>query len=109
MLENLFGNYTAEKVLMYIFAYGEGYAREIERTMNLPFFPVNRQLSRFEDAGILAGKLKGKTKIYVFNPRYPFIEELKALLAKAYEYIPEDEKERYYRLRNRPRKSGKPL
>ena len=109
MLDKLFGGYTAEKVLMFMNVYGEGYARQIERVMGLPFFPVNRQLARFEDAGVLASQMKGRTKVFVFNPRYPFLKELKALLSKAYEYTPAEEKEKYYMLRKRPRKSDKQL
>jgi hypothetical protein len=109
MLDKLFGGYTAEKVLMFINVYGEGYAREIERIMRLPFFPVNRQLARFEDAGVLSSMMKGRTKVFVFNPRYPFLNELKALLSKAYEYTPAAEKQKFYMERKRPRKSDKPL
>jgi hypothetical protein len=109
MLDKLFGGYTAEKVLMFINVYGEGYAREIERIMRLPFYPVNRQLARFEDAGVLVSRMKGRTKVFEFNPRYPFSNELKNLLSKAYEYTPQAEKQRFYMERKRPRKSDKPL
>jgi hypothetical protein len=74
--------------------------------------PVNRfqqQLRRLENAGIIASRLIGRVRIYTFNPRYPFLEEIKALIAKAFEYIPEKEKGAYYKKRTRPRRAGKPL
>jgi hypothetical protein len=109
MLDKLFGGYTAEKVLMFLNVCGEGYAREIERNMGLPFYPVNRQLARLEDAGVPVSIMKGRTKVFVFNPRYPFLNELKALLSKAYEYTHQAEKQRFYTERKRPRKSDKPF
>jgi hypothetical protein len=58
---------------------------------------------------VLASRLKGRTRLYVFNPRYPFLKELKALLEKALQFMPKAEKEKYYMPRLRPRRSGKPL
>jgi len=53
--------------------------------------------------------LEGKTRLYRFNPRYPFLKELKTLLRRAMEFLSEKEIEQYYRKRTRPRKKGKPL
>jgi hypothetical protein len=53
--------------------------------------------------------LKGRTRIYTWNPRYPFLKEFKVFVEKAFEFIPEKEKERFYRERRRPRRLGKPL
>jgi hypothetical protein len=36
------------------------------------------------------------------------LKELKSLVARAYEYVPEEEKDQYYRKRTRPRRKGKP-
>jgi hypothetical protein len=83
MLAKLFGGYTAEKILMFMFVYGEGYARQINRLFNVAFDPVNKQLAKFEDAGILVSRMKGRTKLYTWNPRYPFLKELQGLLSKA--------------------------
>lgn len=73
--------------------------------------PVNRfqqQLKRLEDNGIIVSRLIGNVRLYAFNPRYPFLKELKALISKAYEFIPDDEKDKYYKRRTRPRRAGKP-
>ena len=68
---------------------------------------VQQQLQRLENGGIIVSQKKGKTRIYYFNPRYPFIKEIKALLEKAFQYLPEEIVEKYYRQRTRPRKKGK--
>ena len=109
MLAKLLGGETAEKVLLYMTAYEEGYARQISRVFGIAFDSVNKQLKKMEDAGILVSIMKGRTKVFSWNPRYPFLAELKAFLKKAHDYLPEEEKEKYYRQRTRPRKSDKKL
>ncbi|EKD26530.1 MAG: hypothetical protein ACD_79C01135G0001 [uncultured bacterium] len=51
----------------------------------------------------------GKTRLYEFNPRYPFLIELKAILGKAVSFIPDKDREKYYTPRLRPRRKGKPI
>jgi hypothetical protein len=51
----------------------------------------------------------GNVRIYTFNPRYPFLKELKSLLTQAFTFVPEAEKAKYYVRRTRPRRAGKPL
>ncbi len=109
MLEKLFGNKTAERVLLFITAYGEGYAQEIADIFGISLSSVQRQLMRLEAGGILVNQLKGRTRLFTWNPRWPFLGELRALLKKALDYLPELEQEQYYRKRTRPRRTGKPL
>ena len=109
MLEKIFGNVTAEKVLLYLTAYGEGYATGIAKTFGIPLNMVQKQLARFEEANLIASTLKGRTRVYTWNPRYPFLKEFKAYLEKAFEFLPQEEKDRYYLERRRPRRGGKPL
>jgi len=109
MLEGLFGNITIEKILFTLLVYGEGYPLGMAKTFGVAVNRFQQQLKRLEDAGIVASKLIGRVRVYAFNPRYPFLAELKALVAKAYEFLPEKEKEAYYRRRTRPRRAGKPL
>jgi len=109
MLEKLFGNVTLEKVLFYICNYDEGYAQRISDTFGISLNMVQAQLAKLEAGGILASSLKGKTRMYTWNPRYPMLKELKSLLLRAMEYIPESEIKKYYRNRTRPRRQGKPL
>ena len=110
MLEALFGNATAEKVLLYLQQYEEGYATAIADTFgNVSLNMVQRQLARFERAGLLVSVCKGRTRLFRWNPRYPFINETRALLAKALRSLPREERRRYFTQRRRPRRGGKPL
>ena len=60
-------------------------------------------------AGLLVSQLKGRTRLFTWNPRYPFLEEIRALLRKALRSLPEEERKRYFSARRRPRRTGKPL
>lgn len=110
MLDALFGNKTAARVLLYLQNYEEGYAPEIAGTFRLSTTAVQNQLRKLEeDEGVLASRLIGRTRLYTWNPRYPFLKQLRALLAEALKYLPEDEIKAYFRKRKRPRRAGKPL
>ena len=52
--------------------------------------------------------LRGRTRLYRWNPRYPFGRELRALLRKALDQLPASERKRYFVERRRPRRAGKP-
>lgn len=97
-----------EKILFTLYVYGEGYPLGIARLFGVSVNRVQQQLKRLENGGIIVSRLIGRVRIYVFNPGYPFLNELRALLGKAYEFLPETEKDRYYRIRTRPRRAGKP-
>ena len=110
MLEGLFGNPTAEKVLLYLEQYGEGYANGIaEKFDGVSVSMVQRQLERFERAGVLVSLMKGNTRIFTWNPSYAFLDEVRTLLKKALSVLPDDERQRYFTERRRPRRSRKPL
>jgi len=42
----------------------------------------------------------GCTRLYGFNPRYPFLKELKALLDKALSFYPGDARAAFQRIRS---------
>lgn len=110
MLEGIFGNASAEKVLLYMEEYEEGYATAIARVFDdLSLSMIQLQLDRFERSGALISSLKGRTRLYFWNPRYPFRKELRALLRKALEQLPSAERKRFHVERRRPRRAGKPL
>jgi hypothetical protein len=110
VLEGVFGNASAEKILLYLEQFEEGYATAIAGTFDdLSLNMAQRQLERFERAGALVSSLKGRTRLYTWNPRYPFRRELRALLRKALEQLPATERKRYFAERRRPRRAGKPL
>lgn len=109
MLEGLFGNPVIEKIFFTILVYNECYALGLAKTFGEPVNKFQQQLKRLENGGIIVSRLVGRTRVYMFNPRYAFLKELKALISKAYEFVPETEKERFYTKRTRPRRAGKPL
>lgn len=109
MLEGLFGNVMIEKILFFLLVYGEGYPLGIARAFGVPVNRIQQQLKRLENGGVVASRLVGKVRLYTFNPRFPFLKELRELTAKAYDFVPEREKDLYYRMRRRPRRPGKPL
>ena len=102
MIEVLFGSRNAERVLVYIFARGEGYAREIARYFHTDLKSIQNQLDKLEAGGVLASREVGRTRPYVFNPRYPFLNELKSLLEKALSFYPASEQEELLINRRRP-------
>ena len=109
MLESLFGNNVVEKVLLYLLVYGDGYARGMAKILNIPANGVVQQLKRLENGGIIVSQEKGKIRLYQFNPRYPFLNSLKGLLQNAIDVLPQEEIKKYYKMRTRPRRKGKPL
>ena len=109
MIEALLGSKNAERVLIYIFARDEGYAREIAGFYKTDLKSIQMQLDKFEKSGVLASRAVGRTRPYVFNPRYPFLGELKTLLEKALSFYPANEQEDLTMNRRRPRAKGKNL
>jgi hypothetical protein len=109
MIESLLGSKNAERVLMYIFAREEGYAREIANFYNTDLKSIQNQLDKFERSGVLVSRSVGRTRPYVFNPRYPFLNELKSLLEKAFSFYSADRQEGLIMNRRRPRARGKAL
>lgn len=109
MLEPLLGSAHAEYVLMFLLARQEGYATEIARFFDTTLSGIQKQCDRLEAGGVLVSRKVGRTRVYTFNPRYPFLEELKALLEKALAFYPEETREQLLHNRRRPRRRGKPL
>jgi DNA-binding transcriptional ArsR family regulator len=106
LLEALLESEKKEKILFFLYSHGEGYAREIARTFRFNLNTVQNQLKKLESHGILCSQLKGKVRIFSFNPRYPFRTELEAFLRKAITYLPEKELRKYYWPRIEPQKAG---
>ena len=109
MIENLFGNRTAAKVLLYVVNYGEGHTSGIAKTYDIPKSQVRKQLLRLEEGGILIGRNVGNIRMFQINPRCPYKKELESLLEKVLSLLPDSETEKFYRQRRRPRRTGKEL
>jgi len=108
MLEPILGSKSAEQVLIFLVARETGYATEMARFYEADLYAIQRQLDRLEDSEVLVSKKVGRTRVFQFNPRYPFLNEMKRLLTKALSYYPDEINERLLMNRRRPRKRDKP-
>lgn len=109
MLISLFGTEYREKTLVFILARESGYASEIAEFFGTNLSQIQKQLDGLEAGGVLVSRTVGRTRVYQFNPRYPFLKELKGLLDKALLYYPAEMKVRLAMNRRRPRRRGKSL
>ncbi|HEX6927902.1 MAG TPA: ArsR family transcriptional regulator [Gammaproteobacteria bacterium] len=109
MLEALLGSINKERVLVYLFVNDEDYARAIAQFFDTNLRNIQVQLDNLEAGGVLVSRLEGRTRLYGFNPRWPFRKELAALIERVLEFYPPEERERLSGGRRRPRRRGKPL
>ena len=100
MLTNLFGSKSAERILLFLFVNECSYASEVQRAHGIALTPLQNILQKFEKAGVLLGEAHRKTKLYRFNPAYPLLDELKALLKKAFIHLPPEEKRALFARKN---------
>ncbi|MBB3061880.1 winged helix-turn-helix domain-containing protein [Microbulbifer rhizosphaerae] len=109
MLEALVGSGGAERTLLFLEAREAGYAREICELYGISLSVVQKHLQRMEAGGLLVSDLVGRTRVFRFNPRFPFLKETRALLRAALNNLPEPLREQLLMNRRRPRRTGKPL
>jgi hypothetical protein len=109
MLEPLLGSKNCERILLFLLTREEGYPNEIARFFEVDSYLIRKQLEKLEAGGIVASRSAGKTRLYTFNPRYPFLPELRQLVEKALSFYPEELRTRLLMSRQRPRRRGKPL
>jgi DNA-binding transcriptional ArsR family regulator len=109
MLNALFGNPTAERVLVYLAVNDTAYAKQMADALSIPLSVVQKQLRRLELGGLLVSRLVGRTRLFSINPRLPIVNELKTLLKRAFSLLPDDEQLPFESYRTRPRLTGKPI
>jgi DNA-binding transcriptional ArsR family regulator len=101
-IQALLGGKAAAKVLLFIENYGED-------NFEIPLSEVQKQLTKFEEAGILVSRKVGASRMYTWNPRDPALQGLRSLLRDTLDKgIPESTLRQFYRQRQRPRRKGKP-
>ncbi len=108
MLAPLLSSENKERVLVFLYAREQGYATEIARFFDTDLYGIQNQLDKLEAGGILVSRKVGRTRVYTFNPRYAFIDELKALLDRALAFYPGDLRENLTMNHRRPKMRGKP-
>ena len=109
VLESVFGSRSATQVLLFLQAYGSGYARGIAGTYDVPLTGVYNQLKRLEANDVLVSRSVGNTRVFEFNMRNPTVRNLRTFLEAELELLPEEDVKAYYRQRQRPRRTGKRL
>ena len=109
MLSPLLGSENCERVLIFILARNQGYATEIANFFGTSLYAIQKQLEKLENGGVLVSHTAGRTRIYRFNPRYPFLKELSAILQKALSFYPMELRDKLLMNRRRPRRRKKPL
>ena len=67
MLEAIFGSKNRERVLQFILANGDGYAKEIADFYGTSVDPIQKQLEKLELGGVLVSKSVGRTRLFVFQ------------------------------------------
>jgi len=76
VLDELFGSKNRERVLQYIVVNKEGYAKEIADFYSSSVDPIKKQLERLEAGSILVSQTVGRTRLFMFNPRYALKKSL---------------------------------
>jgi len=111
MLEYLFANKNVEKILVYLWLHEKANATELSRAFKSSLDPIQKTLRKLEEGGLLVSFLEGRTRVFQWNPRYPFLPEIQLLAKKTLSFLPSHIQENYYQRtkRKRPRKTGKPL
>lgn len=109
VLESLFGSRSAAQVLLFLQAYGSGYARGIAGAYDASLTGIYKQLKRLEANDVLISRSVGNTRVFEFNVRNPTVRNLRAFLEAELELLPEEDVKAYYRQRQRPRRTGKRL
>jgi DNA-binding transcriptional ArsR family regulator len=108
-LETLVGGKAAARVLLFLENYGEGHTSRIARTFDMPVSEVQKQLRKFEEGGILVSRMVGPSRVYSWNPRDPALQGLRQMLRDTLDTgISQASLQRYFRQRQRPRRTGKP-
>lgn len=108
-LGEVFGGIAAESVLLHVYHYGESYGRAISSDFDIALFSVQRQLDKFEKAGVLVCKKHGKTLVFTWDAKSRFAARVKDLVEVVYEGLSLEEREKRFSVRRRPRAKDKPI
>lgn len=108
MLTPIVRSKSSEQILLILAARGEGYPSEIAGFFDPRLYAIQQKLGKFEDGSVLVSGKVGRTRVYRFNPRYPFLDEPRPLLKRVLEFYPDAIREGLLMNRRRPRKTKRP-
>jgi DNA-binding FadR family transcriptional regulator len=106
MESGLFGSVGRTDTLVAVARLGETYPRELAALLGRELTEIRRAIASLEEAGVVATRMRGRTRLAVLNPRFPAKNALYALLLEMSEW---PKYKRIWEVRRRPRASGKPL
>lgn len=107
ILKGLFRAESQEKILLFLLVRKQGYAKEIADFFEVGVTPIQKQLLKLEEEGVLVGKTIGKSRVFQFNPAYRLKTQLESLLQGALQAYPNEIKQQLILNRTRPRRTGK--
>lgn len=108
-LADILGSGSAEAALLHLYHYGESYGRAVAADFGVSLDSVQKQLDKFERAGLLISKRQGRTLIYNWNPKSRAASRLKELVGVYYESLPEEIHQEKLSIRRRHRSKDKPI
>lgn len=79
---DLFGSRRRTEILILLGLLEESYPSELASLLQAPLYSVQRILADLEDQGVVASRLRGRTRLVSINPRFYAVQELRALLAR---------------------------
>jgi hypothetical protein len=103
-----FGGKARTRALVALSLLGSSFPRELSRLLTAPVSAISRALYGLERDALVAGRLVGRTRVFVLNPAYFAKRELQVYLARLADADTEL-RTQVESLRRRPRRSGKPL
>lgn len=109
VLKVLFGSLSIERVLIFLVARNEGHGREIANYFKSALKPIQNQLEKLEEEGVLGSRVEGRIKYYTFNLTCPYLDELTGLLLKTLSFYPAEIRQDLIRNRRRPGPGRNPL
>jgi len=106
MFEVIWGSKNVQKILLFLFVNGKCYGSQLHQLLNTPLTPVQKALLRLEKGGVIMSYYEGKTRLYQFNPAFPLLTELEALLKRTYTLLPPQEKKYYHFVKHATKQRG---
>ena len=95
-IQTLFGSQNETRILFFLMVNGRCYASQLKHRFASPLTPLQYGLNKLEKEGLLLSYTEGKTRYFEFNPSYPLLFELEALLKKGYLLLPSEKKKLFY-------------
>ncbi|MDR1305774.1 MAG: winged helix-turn-helix domain-containing protein [Verrucomicrobiales bacterium] len=98
----IFNSELVATLMLSLYQRHEVYASGLAREHDLTLSAVQKQLTRFERAGLLTARAVGKTRVYTFNSQNPYVKPLTAMLKITGENMSPAARKKMFPHRQRP-------